>query len=120
MIEPREALRRYPLFSVLPADWLTAWLGSGEADLIEARQPLFAAGSPGTHVFLISSGTVRVWQPGKGGREISLGTLRAGEMFGEYALLPPGLNTATCRGAEAGQVLRLPLAPLRERLNELL
>ena len=30
------------------------------------------------------------------------GTLQAGDVFGEYALLPPGRNTATCRSAAPG------------------
>src|SRR5947209_8661649 len=120
MIEPCNALRRYPLFALLPPDWLAAWVGSGERHAVEAGETLFSVGSVGTHVFLILSGKARVLRPGTAGREISLGILTPGEVFGEYALLAPGLNTATCRGAEAGQVLRLPLPPLRERIAELL
>src|SRR5204863_4750801 len=40
-----------------------------------------------------------------------------GDLFGEYALLPPGRNTATCRTAAPSRLLRLPLAPLRTALQ---
>jgi CRP-like cAMP-binding protein len=42
--------------------------------------------------------------------------LQPGDLFGEYALLPPGDNTATCRTAAPSRLLRLPLAPLRAAL----
>jgi len=48
-----------------------------------------------------------------GPREITLGTLLPGDVFGEYALLPPGRNTATCRTSAPSRLLCLPLAPLR-------
>src|SRR5262249_11757264 len=41
------------------------------------------------------------------------GMLLPGDAFGEYALLPPGNNTATCRTAAPSRLLRLPLTPLR-------
>ena len=43
--------------------------------------------------------------------------LQPGDVFGEYALLPPGRNTATCRTAAPSRLLRLPLAPLRTALQ---
>src|SRR5262249_19586141 len=53
-----------------------------------------------------------------GRRELSLGMLLPGDVFGEYALLPPGNNTATCRTAAPSRLLRLPLVPLRGALQE--
>ena len=47
------------------------------------------------------------------GAQIGLGVFGPGEVFGEYALLPPHLNTATCRAARPGRLLRLPLLPLQ-------
>lgn len=120
MIEWCNALRRYPLFALPPQGWLEAWVCSGKRHAVEAGQTLLSTGLAGTHIFLILAGKVRVLRPGSGGREITLGILGPGEVFGEYALLKPGLSTATCRGAEAGQVLQLPLAPLQEHLGELL
>jgi CRP-like cAMP-binding protein len=119
VIEPHQGLIRYPLFAVLAPDWLADWIASGETHEIQPGQTLFCVGSTGTHVYLVLSGKVRVFRAAQG-REINVCSLRPGEVFGEYALLPPGLNTATCRAAEVGQVLRLPLDPLRERVTQLL
>jgi CRP-like cAMP-binding protein len=44
--------------------------------------------------------------------------LLPGDVFGEYALLAPGNNTATCRTAAPSWLLRLALAPLRAALQE--
>jgi CRP-like cAMP-binding protein len=120
MIDACSALCRLPLFSLLSVSWLNDWLKSAELQAFEPGETIFAIGSEGTHVFLIRSGKVRILRPGKDGREFSMGTLGPNQVFGEYALLAPGLNTATCRGAEAGRLLRIPLPPLRERVGQLL
>src|SRR5262249_6306957 len=67
-------------------------------------------------VQLVCRGKVRILRQ-SGRRELSLGMLLPGDAFGEYALLPPGLNTATCRTAAATRLLRLPLEPLRAALE---
>ena len=109
-----EALLRYPLFAVLGVGGLSAWLESGEVMTVQTGETLLQEGTPGQHVWLLLTGrvrVVRVLRQGKG-REVPLGVFGPGEVFGEYALLPPYLNTATCRACETSSVLRLPLAPL--------
>jgi CRP-like cAMP-binding protein len=113
---PRDVLRRYPLFAVLDPPWLDAWLGSGTSLGVAMGDTLFQAGTPGAHVYLVQQGKVRVLRTTKAGGEISVGSAGPGDLLGEYALVPPGLNTATCRAAGPGQVLRLPLEPLRQAL----
>jgi CRP-like cAMP-binding protein len=114
---PRAVLRRYPLFTVLDPPWLDAWLGSGTSLDLVLGDTLFQAGTPGAHVYLVQQGKVRVLRATKAGGEISVGSAGPGDLLGEYALVPPGLNTATCRAAGPAQVLRLPLLPLREALT---
>lgn len=116
----RAALRGYPLFALLPADWLDCWVTSGTECAVAAGETLFTAGSVGTHAYFVLAGRVRVLRQGQGGREIALGTHGPGEVFGEYALLAPGRNTATCRVADPGRVLCLPLGPLRDAVAPLL
>jgi CRP-like cAMP-binding protein len=118
-MEARDLLRRYPLFAVLCPGSLAAWLASAETRSVELGETLFQAGTPGRYAYLVQSGRVRVLRAAKQGREIVLGTFGPGELFGEYALLPPGLNTATCRVAGAGAVLQLPLESLRTALADL-
>jgi RNA polymerase sigma factor (sigma-70 family) len=81
-------------------------------------ETLFHAGTPGAHVYLIREGRVRVLRETKGGREVSFGTYGPGDLFGEYALLAPGKNTATCRAGGPTRLVRLPLQPLRQAVSE--
>ena len=108
------SLLRYPLFAAVGRRRLESWVAAGETLSVGLGETLLTTGAPGQWVFVILEGQVRVLRPGGGGRDLSLGLLGAGDVFGEYALLAPGLNTATCRAAGAGRVVRLPLAPLRD------
>ncbi len=114
----RQVLARYPLFDLVEPCWLDAWLAVGEAVSVGMGETVFQSGTPGRYLFLVQQGRVRVLRPSAGQGEVSFGTYGPGEMFGEYALLPPGLNTATCRAASPGRLLRLPLAPLRDLLAQ--
>jgi len=111
-------LTRYPLFRLLSPRQLGDWLAAGQEIDCPAGFTLFQENTPGAWVHLIRAGRVRVLRH-SGRREISLGMLAPGEVFGEYALLPPGNNTATCRTAAPSQLLRLPLAPLRSAVEGL-
>jgi CRP-like cAMP-binding protein len=110
----RDLLRRYPLLAVLGPHRLDAWLACGREVTAAVGDTLFQAGTPGQDVYLVRQGAVRVLRPNKAGRDLSLGQFRPGDLFGEYALVPPGLNVSTCRVSSAGRLLRLPLGPLRE------
>jgi ATP-binding cassette subfamily B protein len=114
----RDILRRYPLFAVLGQDRLGPWLASGQEVAAGVGETLFQAGTPGRHLYLLREGNVRVLRPNKEGRDVSLGQFQPGDLFGEYALIPPGLNTATCRQSSPGRLWRLPLGPLREAIAE--
>src|SRR5215472_3149111 len=106
-------LTRYPLFRLLSAQQLDDWIASGQEIACATGETIFQENTPAAWVYLVREGKVRVLRQ-SGQRELTLGTLHAGDVFGEYGLLPPGRNTATCRTAAAARLLRLPLAPLRE------
>ena len=111
-------LRRYPLFRLLSPRQLGDWLAAGQEIDCPAGFTLFEENTPGAWVYLVRAGRVRILRR-SGPREITLGTLLPGDVFGEYALLRPGLNTATCRTAAPSRLLCLPLAPLRSALQEM-
>lgn len=111
-------LTRYPLFRLFSPRQLGDWLAAGQEINCSAGFTLFQENTPGAWVHLVRAGRVRVLRQ-SGRREISLGMLAPGDVFGEYALLPPGNNTATCRTAAPSQLLRLPLAPLRSAVEGL-
>jgi CRP-like cAMP-binding protein len=112
----RSLLAWYPLLHVFP-DWqFDDWVAGGRDYDCTSGVTLFEENTPGAWVYLVVAGRVRIVRQ-HGEREITLGMLQPGDLFGEYALLPPGNNTATCRTAAPSRLLRLPLAPLRAALQ---
>jgi CRP-like cAMP-binding protein len=111
-------LDRYPLFRLLSPRQLGDWLAAGQEIDCPSGMMLFQENTSGAWVHLVRAGRVRVLRQ-SGWREISLGMLLPGDAFGEYALLPPGNNTATCRTAGPSRLVRLPLAPLRAAVEAL-
>ena len=109
---PRDTLRRYPLFALLDEAALDAWLADGLEVAFSTGETIFQAGTPGLWVYVVLAGRVRVVRSGDQRREVSLACLETGQVFGEYALVPPGQNTATCRAASPCRLLRLPLPEL--------
>src|SRR5262245_40345428 len=110
-------LGRYPLFRLITPRQLGDWLAAGQEVDCPSGFTLFQENTPGAWVHLVLGGRVRVLRQ-SGRREVSLGMLQPGDVFGEYALLPPGNNTATCRTSAPSRLLRLPLALLRAALRE--
>src|SRR4051812_9194894 len=95
----RQLLRRSPLFSRL---------GDAEADAILAhakvvRYPhgatIFSKGEPGNSMMAVLSGRVTITAPSPDGRQVVLSVLRAGEVFGEIALLDGKQRTADATAA---------------------
>ena len=117
-MSPSDLGRHYPLFSVLDPARINAWLAAAQLVAIEAGDTLFQAGTPGKHIFIVQSGRVRLLRESSRGRDVPLGVVGAGELFGEYALLPPCKNTATCRASEPTSLMRLPLPPLQQVVAE--
>jgi CRP-like cAMP-binding protein len=111
-------LIRYPLFRLLSQPQLDDWLTQCQEMDCPAGLTILQENTPGAWVHLILEGRVRIVRQ-SGQREISLGILQTGDVFGEYALLPPGSNTATCRTSSRSRLLRLPLEPLRTALAAL-
>lgn len=110
-------LIRYPIFELLEPVLLQALLDEAVSLTFEAGDIVFQEGSAGAWVHFLLEGRVRILRRSESGREISLGTVRDRELFGEYALLTPHQHTATARAAATSRVLRLPLQRVRRALQ---
>jgi CRP-like cAMP-binding protein/predicted double-glycine peptidase len=110
-------LLRYPLFNLLSPAALEGWWAAGQEASFATGETIFQEGSRGEWAYLVLDGRVRVLKRSAKGREVPLGALNPGELFGEYALLPPHQNTATCRAAAPTELVRLPLAALARLLQ---
>lgn len=113
----REALLRYPLFAVLSDRVFEGWLASCQELHFAEGETVFQEGSIGEWLYLVKQGRVRITRRNKSGRELTAGIAGPGDVFGEYAVLRPHNNTATCRAIRASQLVRLPLAPLHHALG---
>ncbi len=111
-------LSRQPLFRLLSAQQLDDWIAAGQQFACATGETIFQENTPGAWIYLVLEGRVRILRE-SGERELTLGMLTAGDVFGEYALLPPGQNTATCRSAAPSRLLRLPLAPLKTAIQSM-
>jgi HlyB family type I secretion system ABC transporter len=76
-------------------------------------------GEPSDAFYIVTSGRARVIKTGEGGEEIPLNVLRAGDEFGETALLQGGTRTATVRCSNEVTVLRLDRAAFEELVREI-
>jgi ATP-binding cassette subfamily B protein len=112
----RKLLERYPLFRLLSAPQLDDWIAAGQEIASATGETIFQENTPGAWVYLVRDGRVRIVRQ-SGTREMTVGTLCPGDVFGEYALLPPGRNTATCRASSPARLLCLPLDAIRTALE---
>jgi len=64
----------------------------------KAGDPVINEGDAGETAFYIVEGSVEV-SIGQGAKERTVGTLKAGEIFGEMSLIVPGPRSATVRAA---------------------
>lgn len=114
---PVDILLRYPLFALLGRPLLEAWAECGRSTTLQPGQAILEEGQRGRYVCVVLAGQVRLSRTTAAGRERTLGVLKAGTVFGEYALLPPHANTATCRASEPCRVMLLPLTLIQAALQ---
>lgn len=88
-VQRRDLLRRFTSHDVAP------------------QTTIIRQGDPGRGLFVVLSGEVEVVQEGPGGAALPLATLRAGDLFGEMAIVRDAATTATVTAARPSTVLYL-------------
>ena len=73
----------------------------GEGDVI------ITEGEPGTSMYIVASGEVKVYTKARGGENIYLAKLGAGDFFGEVSVLTGKPRTATITASQPAALLRL-------------
>ena len=89
------ALRWHSLFRELPLkhiEWLSIYASTRA---YPRGATIFSKGDPGTSLFAVCTGTVRIGVPSRDGREAVFNLIRQGEVFGEIALFDGRPRTAT-------------------------
>ncbi len=109
-------LNKVQLFDGLPDDDLRRIAAIVEGMTVKAGETLFEEGDPGDAFYIVFAGAVEIVKSGAGGVEEKLAVRRAGDGFGEMALLNDAPRSATVR---AQQDVRLMVVP-REAFQQLL
>jgi CPA1 family monovalent cation:H+ antiporter len=112
-LEPIALVQRMPWFQDIPATDLANIAVRMELQLAPARQAIVRQGEPGDYMYFIAHGVVRVTRE-EHGVSRDLATLKAGEFFGETALLgDPQPRNATITAVTACTLYRLHRDDLR-------
>ena len=100
-------IRKAPLFSGLDAGAADALRTSMNLVKLRKGQSLFKEGDDGDHLFVVSSGKVKLGTKSVDGRENLLMILGPGDMFGELSLFDSGPRTATATAVTDSKLLAL-------------
>jgi len=100
-------LERIPFLAALPPDDL-AWL----ADRVRRRKfargdLIFQKDDPGQSLFIIESGSVRIYVPGTQGADLTLAVMGPGDFFGDMSLLDGRPRSASAAAAADSVLLSL-------------
>jgi CRP/FNR family transcriptional regulator, cyclic AMP receptor protein len=100
-------IRKAPIFSGLDASAADALRALMNLVKLRKGQSLFKEGDDGDHLFVVSSGKVKLGTKSIDGRENLLMILGPGDMFGELSLFDSGPRTATATAVTDSKLLAL-------------
>ena len=102
MPEPKlaEHLRRYPLFAKLSDAELLTLAERSRTRSFKRGEALFRKDDPGTHLYVVLDGSVKIALPGEFGQEALVSIMRKGDFFGELALFDRSPRSASATALE--------------------
>ena len=100
-------IRKAPIFMGLDTSAADALRASMNLVKLRKGQSLFKEGDDGDHLFVVSSGKVKLGTKSVDGRENLLMILGPGDMFGELSLFDSGPRTATATAVTDSKLLAL-------------
>jgi CRP-like cAMP-binding protein len=109
-----ETLTSVPFFSGLDEAGLESVGRTVRSRRFRRGEVIFHQGDPGDALFIVMSGAIKISLPSDTGDEAILATLRAGDVFGELALLDGAPRSATATSLEPTETLVLPRQQFRE------
>src|SRR2546427_84138 len=95
-----EHLRRLPLFSRLPESELAELAERVRTKSFKRGEMIFRKDDPGTHLYMVLEGGVKIALPGEFGQEALVAIMRPGEFFGELALFDRSPRSASATALE--------------------
>ena len=107
-------LGRHPYFAGLPPKILAAIRGRVITKRYKKGTVIYAEGEASPGLYLVESGTVRIYKGSADGREQDLHRIGAGQSFNDAAALDGASTVATAEAREAAVVQLVPRDALRD------
>jgi CRP/FNR family cyclic AMP-dependent transcriptional regulator len=101
------ALRQVPLFAELPPERIQELAQMVRRRTYHRGETIFHKGDPGSGLYLLTAGQVKIVLPSETGEEALLAVLEAGDFFGELALFDGLPRSATVVAVQNAEVLVL-------------
>lgn len=110
-------LPKSPLFEVLSAEERDALVREMDLETHDEGSVILSEGDPGTSMYIIASGEVKVFTRRAGGATVYLAKLGEGDFFGEVSVLTGKPRTATITASQRSELLRLDKEKLDHALS---
>ncbi len=114
----KSLLKKHVVFSILEEREIAELLPKFELVSFAMGETIIEQGEAGDCAYLIYSGRVRVFRQGATGKPVTLGTLNAGDLFGERAILKNEVRSASCRASEDVVLFRIHRADFEQLLED--
>ncbi|HLI28374.1 MAG TPA: Crp/Fnr family transcriptional regulator [Chloroflexota bacterium] len=101
-------LAQVPLFAELPPDRLRELAQMCRRRTYQRGETIFHKGDPGTGLYVLTDGQVKILLPSEIGEEALLAVLEPGDFFGELALFDGQPRSATVVAVTRAETLLLP------------
>jgi len=102
-----EILKQVPIFSSLENKHFEEISTISKKKSFEKHEVIFTQGDPGDTLFVLTSGSVKIFLSGADGNETTLNILYTNDFFGEMSLLDGRCRSATVTALEAVTVLTI-------------
>jgi tetratricopeptide (TPR) repeat protein len=112
----QQASPKSPLLEILPQNEREAVIREMELESYEEGDVIISEGEPGSSMYLIASGEVKVYTRSATGERVYLSKLGEGDFFGEVSVLTGKPRTATITASQRSELLRLD----KEKLDTIL
>lgn len=113
-----DALASVPWFTDLTPDDRRRVGALGVRRRVAAGQTLFAEGEPCAGLFVIATGSVKLFKTSTDGKEQVLRYMSAGDSFNEVPVFDGGTNPVSAMAVEPGEVLVFPQGTVATILHE--
>lgn len=117
-IQLKELLRKHVVFSILEDKEIEQLIKRMEMVSYAMGENIVKQGETGDCAYLIFSGRVRVFHETQDGKQVTLGTLSRGDIFGEQSIIKQEVRSASIRASEDVVAFRIDRADFEKLLKD--